>query len=318
MRKPRTLRHLVPVLLLATACAQGEGDPSDGAPAEVADPAVVNVVAQGLTLVAPDEIPSGWVTFRFDNQSPMVHFGALARYPTEKGLRGHQEEIAPVFQSGFDLLASGEVDAALERFGQLPEWFGEVVFYGGPGLTSSTGVSEATVYLEPGTYVLECYVKTDGIFHSFNPDPEVYGMAHEFTVTEEPSGASEPTASLAITISSEGGIEIDGEPGPGEQTVAVHFADQIVHENFLGHDVHLALLAEDTDLDELAAWMDWSAIEGLQTPAPVQFVGGIGEMPEGSTGYFTVTLEPGRYAWISEVPNASQKNMLRVFDVGDQ
>ena len=38
-------------------------------------------------------------------------------------------------------------------------------------------------------------------------------------------------------------------------------------------------------------------------------------MPAGSTGYFTVTLEPGDYAWVSEVPGASSKGMLKRFSV---
>ena len=38
-------------------------------------------------------------------------------------------------------------------------------------------------------------------------------------------------------------------------------------------------------------------------------------MPPGSTGYLTITLQPGRYAWLAEVPNAEAKGMLRVFTV---
>ena len=40
-------------------------------------------------------------------------------------------------------------------------------------------------------------------------------------------------------------------------------------------------------------------------------------MPTGSTGYFTVTLEPGNYAMISEVPNTLSKNMLKTFVVSE-
>ena len=38
-------------------------------------------------------------------------------------------------------------------------------------------------------------------------------------------------------------------------------------------------------------------------------------MPAGSRGYFTVTLTPGSYAWVSEVPGAVEKGMLRTFTV---
>jgi hypothetical protein len=61
--------------------------------------------------------------------------------------------------------------------------------------------------------------------------------------------------------------------------------------------------------------MDWSSPVGLEIPAPAVFLGGCEEMPAGSTGYVTVTLNPGRYAWIAEVPKPRDKGMLRVFTV---
>ena len=52
--------------------------------------------------------------------------------------------------------------------------------------------------------------------------------------------------------------------------------------------------------------------DGLRAPAPATFVGGVQEMPEGRTAYFTIDLEAGRYAWISE--NAG-RGMVREFTV---
>jgi hypothetical protein len=276
---------------------------------------VVEVVARGLTLEAPSELPSGWTTFRFVNESPMVHFAVIERVPDGQGLESQQREVAPVFQEGLDLLASGETDAAMARFGELPEWFGEIVFFGGPGLTSPGLTSEATVDLSPGTYLIECYVKTAGIFHSYNPDPGVFGMVHEFTVTSEASDRPEPIGDVRLEISAESGMTLDGPPAVGRQTFAVTFADQTVHENFVGHDVHLARISPDADLEALEQWMDWSRPDGLQTPSPVEFVGGLNEMPAGTTGYFTVTLESGDYVLISEVPGTSAKGLLRRFTV---
>jgi len=83
----------------------------------------------------------------------------------------------------------------------------------------------------------------------------------------------------------------------------------------LSHDVHLARLEDETDLDALGAWMDWSQPTGLDTPPPAVFLGGTHEMQAGETAYFTVTLEPGRYAWIAEVPNPASKNMLKSFTI---
>lgn len=299
--------------LSVVACAPGEQAPSGGGASESAG--VVEVTALGTTFVAPDSIASGWTTIRFSNQSEMTHFALIERMPEGQGIESQQREVAPVFQDGLDLLLAGDVDGAMARFGELPEWFGGIVFLGGPGLTGPGQTSEATVHLDPGTYLLECYVKTAGIFHSFNPDPTSYGMVHELTVTDRMSGAKEPTADLRLSISSEAGIEMDGAPVVGPQTVAVDYVDQTVHENFVGHDVHLVRLDDGVDVDALEEWMDWSRPGGLQTPAPAVFLGGLNELPAGTTGYFTANLEPGRYAWIAEVPGSSAKGMFQPFDV---
>ncbi len=275
----------------------------------------MNIVARGLTFEAPEAIPSGWTTFRFRNESEMVHFALIERLPEGITVEDQQREVAPVFQAGLDLLVAGEVDAALAEFGKLPEWYGQVVFSGGPGLTAPGLVSETTVYLEPGTYLIECYVKTAGIFHSYNPNPPGFGMVHQFTVTEEVSTLPEPSASMTVTLSGERGIEVSGTPTVGRQTIAVQFEDQTTHENFVGHDLHLARLNFTTDLGELGMWMDWSQPNGLQSPAPVEFLGGAEEMPAGSTAYVTVDLTPGQYAWVSEVTSPEAKGMLVEFAV---
>lgn len=305
-----------PIRGLALTAAIISCTPREAAPpsAEV-EPGVVNIVARGLTFEAPDSIPSGWSTFRFTNESEMIHFAILERLPEGITIQDQQEQVAPVFQEGMRLLDAGQADSALAAFGTLPEWFGRVVLAGGPGLTSPGQTSQATVFLEPGTYLIECYVKTAGVFHSYNPNPPAYGMVRQFTVTSTASGEPEPSASIHITLSSERGIEVAGEPQIGLQTVAVHFEDQKVHENFVGHDLQLVRLSAGTDLPVLAAWMDWTRPGGLQTPAPAQFLGGVNEMPTGATAYVTVDLMPGRYAWISEVPNPDQKGMLVEFAV---
>ena len=309
------------LLSVLAACAPGEpppDQPAEGAETTMGEEAgVVDVVARGLTLEAPAEIPSGWTTFRFDNQSEMIHFVVVERLPDGIGGQEQQDVVAPIFQEGMELLDEGNPDAAMARFGELPEWFGEIVFLGGPGLTSAGRASQATVRLEPGTYLLECYVKTNGIFHSYNPDPEVWGMVHELTVTDEVSEASEPEPTLELTVSAEEGYTLEGTPSADTwETVAVHFLDQTVHENFVGHDVQLVRLAQDTEMDALVDWMDWTRTGGLESPAPAEFLGGLEEMPAGETGYFSFRAEAGRYAFIAEVPDAQEKGLVHVFEVG--
>ena len=294
-------------------CGCAGDEPTRRVPTPV--PGVVEVTIETMDFQMPDSIPTGWTTFRVDNRSAMTHFGVVERMPEGYGLREQQDQIAPVFQQGMDLIIEGDMDGALAKFGELPEWFGRIVFLGGPGLVAPQTVTETTVFLEPGTYLLECYVKTDGIFHSYNPNPALDGMVAQFTVTDHASGAPEPVPNLEITIGSESGLRVAGEPGAGRHTFAVHYEDQVLHEHFLGHDVHLVRLAPETDLDGLIAWMNWSLPAGLQTPAPAVFLGGVNELPAGAIGYFTATLEPGDYAFIAEVPAADEKGMFHPFTV---
>ena len=257
---------LLTLTVALTLVAFGRGLIDDQPPAPTS---VVTITAQGLSFDAPDEIPQGWTTFRFDNASGMTHFALLERLPDGIGVEEHQTEVAPLFQTGFEQMAAGKSEAADDTFGQLPKWFGDVVFLGGPGLLGAGQSAQATVHLTPGTYLLECYVKTNGTFHSYNPVPGKHGMVREITVTAEERSASAPEPSVKLTLSAENGIEraSDAPLTPGTHTVAVHFQDQAAYANFVGHDVHLARLEADTDVAALADWMDWTRPEG---PTPDQ------------------------------------------------
>lgn len=273
---------------------------------------VVEVVSTGLHFDAPDAIPAGWATFRFRNLTGSTHFVILEKMPfadgEQKTLADSEAEVVPVFQNFMDLFSGTELsfpDAGLT----LPTWYSQVVFMGGPGLIAPGGTAETTVNLEPGTYVIECYVKSGGVFHS------VSGMIDQIVVTEATSRAREPNPTLWVTVSSTTGIEVEGSLRPGRHTIAVHFEDQTVYSHFLGHDVHLARVEDETDLDEVAAWMNWSVPGEFETPSPTEFLGGVQDMPAGSTAYFDVLLKPGSYVWIAEVPAPAVANMLQPFTV---
>ncbi|MBT8130932.1 MAG: hypothetical protein KJO35_01575 [Gammaproteobacteria bacterium] len=309
-------RYFVLLLLLAvTGCASVADISLQQASSTADQPGVVEIVANGMQFEAPAEVSAGWNTFRFSNNSNMVHFALLEKMPAGIGLVEQQEQVAPVFQQGMDLLNAGKQDEAMKAFAKLPAWFADVKFFGGAGFVSAGKVAETTVYLEPGTYLIECYVKTGGIFHSFNPAPAVYGMVAEFAVVPDDSQRTPPTADWTLTVSGVEGIRTGRQPRPGRQVVEVYFKNQQVHENFVGHDVHLLRLAADTDIASLVAWMDWRSPKGLETPAPAEFIGGVNEMAAGSRAYLHLDLKPGRYAWISEVPNAAGKKLLQEFSI---
>lgn len=301
---------------LAIDHADAHGGSGDGPPGRsVAQDAraernVVDVVVTEHSLDLPEEVPAGWTTFRFHNRSDEVHFGVLELLPEGITVQDSIDEVVPVFQDGMDLINAGDPGAGFAEFANLPAWYFDVVFMGGPGLVAPGETAVVTVDLQPGTYAVECYVKTDGVFHS------AHGMIAGLTVTEEQSVRTEPTPDVTVTISSDGAtgeLVIDGEFRPGRQTIAVHFADQAVHGNALGHDLHIARIGDDPDLDALGTWMSW--ITGLDGTPPAHFLGGTHEMPAGSTAYVDVTLRPGTYVLVSEVDDPASKGLLEVITV---
>lgn len=272
----------------------------------------IEIVTNVMDFVTVDTVPKGWNTFKYINKSNEPHFVLFDDYPEGKGEEDAKEVIAPVFENGMQLIIQGKMDEAMAAFGELPEWFGEIVFVGGSGLISSGQENTFTLKLEPGNHLIECYVKMEnGMFHTS------MGMAKEIWVTEEDSGNKPPTEDIRMSISSTEGITYDGEIKTGKNTFAVYYKDQITHEHFVGHDVNVVKLEDNADIDALEAWMNWSLPKGLSSPTPegVTFLGGTNDSPTGSIQYFTINLKPGNYAFISEVPNSRSKGMFKTFSI---
>lgn len=295
------------------ACQPAERDEAADAESEAdaepsPDDGVVEVAAVDYAFRMPAEVPSGWTTFRMTNEGEEPHFLVLWKLPEGRTLRDYMEQVVTPFVTAYDSLEAGTVDpaGAGRILGErLPEWYGAVQPMGGPGILTPGRVGQATVDLEPGTYVVECYIKTpDGQFHG------ELGMIAQLTVTSDSTGMAEPEADMEMTLTSTA-IGSEGPVTAGERTFAVHYREH--PELGLGNDVHVARLDEGTSLEEVSAWMDWMNLDGLKAPAPVEFVGGAQEMPVGTTSYFTVTLEPGRYAWVSEATTTDRQ--VREFTV---
>lgn len=330
------------VAALALGCSDGPPTPDLEAteaaggvavgPASALEVTATHRGDEHLFTLSTAQVPSGWTTIRFTNASPSDHFVLMYRAPQEavdaaagagQSLLEHwYESITVPFQEEFDPYVAGDItyEAFLENLVGAISASGPWFFdpgappVGGPGLTAAGQTSQTTVLLEPGTYVLECYVKDgDEQFHSYD------GMLEVLTVTEAESGAPEPEATAEVELSSTAGLEIPADVRPGEQTIAIRFLDQSTYEHLQGHNAHLVQLAS-TDpalLEALAGWMDWRAVGSLAVRAPegAEFVGGTMEMGAGGTAYYTVNLRPGTYAWIAEVPDPAAKGMLKTFTV---
>ena len=279
------------VTLPQAAAAQAEAAP----PGSADNPHVVEVEAEDYAFRVPETLPAGWVTVRFENVGDEPHFMVFHHLLEGRTFDDYMIEAGEPFNQIWMQLRDGEVTeeeawALMEEL--VPAWvFEHIVHRGGPGIVKPGGEVEATVYLEPGNYVVECYMKSEeGEIHAME------GMADPVTVTGEPSDASPPAADARVILSNDG-IEIEGQLTAGHRTLEVHVADQGAAP---GHTANFARLDGPAHEQEVVEWMNWMTSHGLRAPAPATFVGGVQLMPVGQRANVILELEAGPYLLVSE------------------
>src|SRR5438552_17132654 len=165
-----TLRRLaLASLAAAAACTQQ--------PPRPAGRNVVTITATDYAFGMPDTIPAGLTTFRLVNQGKELHHASLVRLGEGKS--------AADFQAG--------LAAAMKSHAPPPSW---MTFPGGPNAVTLGDTGVATQMLEPGSYVLVCWIPSlDGV------PPVMKGMMHPPAVTAgaAPSpAAAEPPAEVTL------------------------------------------------------------------------------------------------------------------------
>ena len=220
----------------------------------------------------------------------------LTKLPDSLTIDDYLRDVAAAFGVAWEALkANKPKDEAFGLLGaNLPEWYGSAKTMGGTGLISGGETAINTLKLEPGYYVMECYVKTaNGQFHT------ELGMINPLIVSEEVTKNEPPESNVQITLTNDS-LKVAGYAKDGQNVFSVYFKEQ---QPFgLGNDIHIVKVSDSTNLEEVAQWMDWSNLNGLVSPGPGIFVGGTQEMPVGYTAYFKCDLMPGDYAFIAEAP----------------
>lgn len=284
------------------------------------------------------EFPSGWTTLKFDNATDHAHFVYVAKLPPQAIddagdqdlLEFYVEHVTGPFQFFMDTQVEGkepDPDDLSDRYSNpeegvfFPPWFENVLPSGGAGLTAADRQSTTTLHLDPGEYIVECYVKTaEEDFHS------THGMIDHVTVSDDRSELPAPhhEATATLTLSTDG-IDAPETLRPGRHTVGVQFDDQQLYSHLLGHDVHLVRLDGQTTVEDVNDWMNWmhpgQLVSDGSEPGP--FLGGVQTIltpglldgTASETAYLHANLEPGTYAWVSEVPNPAEKGLLTEFTV---
>jgi hypothetical protein len=303
------MKHLIVAAAAALIFYGCSGNKNEKQPEE--EPALpevsthVSIATNLMDIVMQDTLLSGLNHLTYENRSGMTHFLMFNKVPQNIGVREYTQELTIPFQEVMNAIAEGT-----EPPDNFPEWLGEMVNMGGVGLISGGQTAESYVDLEPGNYIVECYIKTNGIFHSTS------GMVRQITVLDQRSDLEPPPATLKLQVDSNG-ISINGEMPlhAGQVTFSVNFGAPKLFPNFTGPDVHLARITGETDLTSLEDYMDWTKPNGMIQESPATFLGGSQDAPDGKTSFFTQQLSAGKYVLIGEVPGPSELNFYQEFEV---
>jgi hypothetical protein len=292
---PWAARLLAALFLAAGLLAcQSEPDAGEQRTEDADGPPVVDVTAVDYAFAAPDTVRSGWTTFRMTNKGEEHHLFALSGLPEGVTYADFHNNVAVPLDSMRTQVRMGAIDTATARKNlsrMLPDWFPqESTPMGGVSLTAPGRTARTALKLEPGSYVMECYVRTDERRFHF-----LRGMAKPLVVTTDSTDASPPEADLSISLS-KGQMQADSVVSAGAHTVAVHFGEKAKTDPLylFNQHLHLARLDGGISPDTLAEWMKWDPI----MPAPAEFLGGPQSMLADHTAYMQVDLSPGRYAWV--------------------
>jgi hypothetical protein len=315
MTVDRPFAFLALLCCVSMGCERADAD-RDSAATPTADlssstPPIVRVTARDFAFDVADTLPAGWTTLDFENAGQEEHFAYLYRLPEDKTFEDLRTEALAPFGAAWYGYVTGEIsrEEAEDRFRtEIPAWFyDEIISVGGAALTEPGERARVTIDLEPGTYVLECYVKRpDGTWHT------ELGMQRTVVVAtdEDHIDAAPPEVDATMTLSNYE-IEMAGQVTAGPSVIEVRAENR--PEGLLPHDINLFRLEEGVDLPEIVEWMDWMEPEGFRAPAPGRSLGGMEHLSPDRAGYVHLDLEPGSYAWVSE--GYGDRGMVREFTI---
>lgn len=248
------------ILTFSTSWVAGSAHASVSSTAPVASFVAIDHGFEG-----PDTLRAGLTTLRLHN----------------RGREPHQLQLLKLTEgkSPADLAASLRGPHA-----QVPHWAKHM---GGPNGVGSGETTEATVYLEPGTYVIMCAVPTKEqqlhaalgmqkmlqVVGGESPGPDFIGNVHmamfdfEFVVVQ------------------------DLKSGP--------HTFYVVNRGNQPHQVSLVQLNPGASTEDLLA--AFSAAPSA--PLPGRLMGGMAGLEPGGRGMFPAALTPGRYAMMCLFPN---------------
>jgi len=235
----------------------GAGAAAGAAAGAGAAPTVVTVTARDFAFDAPKEVPAGLTTFRLVNDGPSLHHIQLIKLSEGK--------------------TAADFIAALKAGGPPPKW---AAFAGGPNPPDAGGTASATVPLEPGNYVMICFVPAaDGMPHVMK------GMIRPLTVTAASGPAKVPPAADLTMKLVDYDFQLSAPLTAGKHVIKVENAGPQPHE------VAIVRLKPGKTPEDFVHWG-----EKPVGPAPGDLYGGVSVIMPGADAYAEVDLPAGDYA----------------------
>ncbi len=230
----------------------------------------------GMGFVGPDSIPAGLTLIHMVNKGTDLHHVQLVRLADGKTA---EDFAAAVKAAPFDPIGPAAP----------PAW---VKFVGGPNGVIPGESSTAIINLEPGNYVMICFIPdSKGVPHITS------GMMKPLKVTgTADSKAPEPVAAINITAM-DFNYAIDKPIAAGTQTILFTNAGTQPHE------VLVVQLPPDKTIKDFAAAFE----PGHSGPPPGKPIGGMTGIEKGGHGIFTAKFEPGRYGLICFFMDGTKK-----------
>src|SRR4029079_11093547 len=246
------------LLQIISICLTMATFPVESMPASPSPSSVATFSAWEHGFDGPDSLPGGQTTVRLRN----------------KGKESHQLQFLKLDEGK----SSADLAAALKASnGSVPPWAKHM---GGPNGVGAGKASEATLYLEPGTYVIIC-----GMPGKNHQTHAVLGMQKALRVLESHAPPPEFAGTFHMAMFEYEFVVVQPLRKGRHTFYVINRGSQIHQASFVR--LNPGASAEDV----LAA-----TEQDNPSRLPGNFVGGMTGLEPGRDGMFTAELTPGRYA----------------------
>jgi hypothetical protein len=233
---------------------------------------VVTIHAKEFSFTAPSTIPAGQVTLRLVNDGQQLHHVQVLQLTQGKTM--------------------ADLEAAMKSKGPPPAW---LVSVGGPNAAVPGATIEATLTLDPGNYVIACFIPSPGA----DATPHAMkGMIKPLTVSAE-KGVTQAGAEVEATPTPDIHLELKdyGFVFSKPVTAGKHTI-HVMNDGPQEHEAVLFRLAPGKHISDVDAYVEG----GMQGPPPGKPIAGMAALGKGRTGIFTDDFTPGTYGLTCFVP----------------